>query len=73
MSQRITGTIEDGVLKLDEPIGLPDRSRVSVVVEPLTEVEQRLAAWNSIKARLRLRPINSGGERFNRDDLYERD
>ncbi len=73
MSQRVTGTIEDGVLKLDEPIGLPDRSRVSVVVEPLTEVEQRLAAWNSIKARLRLRPINSGGERFNRDDLYERD
>ena len=73
MSQRITGTIEDGVLKLDEPIGLPDRSRVSVIVEPLTEVQERMAAWNSIKERLRLRPINSGGERFNRDDLYERD
>ena len=73
MSQRITGTIEDGVLKLDGPIGLPDRSRVSVIVEPLTEVEQRMAAWNSIKERLRLRPINSGGVRFTRDELHERD
>ena len=73
MSQRVTGTIEDGVLKLDEPIGLPDRSRVSVVVEPLTEVQERMAAWNRIEERLRKRPINAKGLRFTRDELYERD
>ncbi|HLQ43520.1 MAG TPA: hypothetical protein VK137_02230 [Planctomycetaceae bacterium] len=73
MSMRVTGTIVGGVLKFDDPVNLPDQSRVSVTVEPLADVEQRLAAWNSIKERLRLRPINSGGRRFTRDELHERD
>lgn len=73
MPQRITGIIEDGVLKLDEPVELPDHSRVSVIVEPLSEVEQRLAAWNSVEERLRQRPINAQGLRFTRDELHERD
>lgn len=74
MSQRLTGTIQDGVLKFDDPpLGFPDRSRVVVILEPLTEVEQRLAAWNSIEERLRQRPINAQGLRFTRDELHERD
>lgn len=73
MPQRITGIIEDGVLKLDERVELPDHSRVSVIVEPLSEVEQRLAAWNSVEERLRQRPINAQGLRFTRDELHERD
>lgn len=72
MSMRVTGTIVDGVLKFDEPVSLPDQSRVSVTVEALVDVEQRLAAWNAIKERLRLRPINSGGVHFTRDELHER-
>ena len=73
MSKRLTGIIKDGVLMLDEPVKLPDHSRVSVVLEPLTEVEQRLAAWRSIEERLRQRPINAQGLRFTRDELHERD
>ena len=72
MSKRMTGTIVGGVLKFDDPVNLPDQIRVSVTVEPLVDVEQRLAAWDSIKARLRLRPINSGGVHFTRDELHER-
>lgn len=73
MTARVTGTIEDGVLKFDEPLGLPNHSRVTVIVEPLITTEQRLAAWDSTVARLRERPINSGGIRFTRDELHERD
>jgi hypothetical protein len=73
MTTRVTGTIEDGVLKFDEPLGLPNHSRVTVIVEPLITTEQRLAAWDATEARLRQRPINSGGIRFTRDELHERD
>lgn len=73
MSSRVSGTIEDGVLKFDQPVGLPNHSRVTVILEPLITTEQRLAAWDSIQERLRLRPINSGGVRFTRDELHERD
>lgn len=73
MSSRVSGTIEDGVLKFDQPVGLPNHSRVTVILEPLITTEQRLAAWDAIQERLRLRPINSGGVRFTRDELHERD
>ena len=42
MSKRMTGTIVGGVLKFDDPVNLPDQIRVSVTVEPLVDVEQRL-------------------------------
>lgn len=73
MSSRVSGTIEDGVLKFDQPVGLPNHSRMTVILEPLITTEQRLAAWDSIQERLRLRPINFGGVRFTRDELHERD
>ena len=73
MTTRLTGTIEDGVLKFDEPLEFPNHSRVTVIVEPLITTEQRLAAWDSTEERLRLRPINSGGIKFTRDELHERD
>ena len=73
MPKRTTGTIVGGVLKFDDPVNLPDHCRVSVTVEPLSDVERRLAAWNSIKERLRLRPIHVGDLHFTRDELHERD
>ncbi len=73
MKTLLTATVENGQLKLDRPLDLPERSRVSLVVVPLPESEDaRLAAWASLKQRLRQRPIHSGGRRFTRDELHER-
>jgi len=73
MKSEITGTIIAGELRLDEPIDLPDNSRVRVAVEPLMELRARfhsgLKAWKQLR---RQRPVNSGGRRYTRDELHER-
>ena len=74
MTTQTTGTVVDGVLKLDRPIDLPDNSRVRVAIEPLegwrAKFASGLSQWKSLCER---RPIRSGGRRFTRDELHERD
>jgi len=74
MKTEITGKIIGGGLLLYERIDLPDNSRVRVAVEPLEEwrgrFESGLKAWRQLCRR---RPVNSGGRRYNRDELHERD
>jgi hypothetical protein len=74
MSTQITATVVNGMLKPDEPLALPDQSRVRVTIEPIEEwsPEGATAAWESILARLQERPIHGGGMRFTRDELQER-
>jgi hypothetical protein len=73
MKTETTGTIVAGVLQLDGRIDLPDKSRVRVAVEPLEEWRTRfqtgLKAWKQLRQD---RPVNSGGRRYTRDELYER-
>jgi hypothetical protein len=73
MKLHATGTVERGQLKLDDALDLPDRTRVNLVVEAISETAQSGAsAWASLQQRLRERPIHSGGIRFTRDQLHER-
>jgi predicted DNA-binding antitoxin AbrB/MazE fold protein len=74
MTTRVEATLINGVLKPDQPLRLPDRSRVRLTVEPLPDwsPERARAAWEALQARLQERPINSGGLRFTRDELHER-
>lgn len=78
----ITATFEDGVLKPDVPLELPEHSQVRITVEPVdaigntkrntqeewdTKKEARLAA---LEKSLKLaKPL---GEHLTRDQLHER-
>lgn len=77
MTTQTTGIVVDGQLQLDQPLPLPNRSRVMVTVQSAIDVpadwrEQMirgLAAMQQLKAD---HPIGSGGLRFTRDELHER-
>lgn len=67
------GTVVEGQLKLDQPITLPDNSRVRVAVEPLESRKTKFTAgFRDWKSLCEQRPIHSGGQRYTRDELHER-
>jgi hypothetical protein len=69
MSVTTTGVLVDGVVKLDEAIDMPNNSRVRVVVEAVDEQRRdQQAALESLLSR----SFDSGGIRFSRDELYDR-
>jgi len=72
MAMRVSATFVDGVLKPDAVLELPDRARVSVVIEPLAEHGDASAACRALKQRISKRPVHCGGHRFSRDELPER-
>ncbi len=74
MTTQVTATVIGGMLKPDEVLPLADQSRVRLTIEPIEvwSPESARAAWESLKARLRERPIHGGGKRFTRDELHER-
>lgn len=71
----LQGTIVAGRIELDQPVELPDSSRVAVTLRPIVQpaTADRREAWQRLKRRLIERPIHAGGEKFVRSDLYERD
>jgi predicted DNA-binding antitoxin AbrB/MazE fold protein len=74
MSTHIDATVINGVFHPDEPVQLPDRSRVRLTIEPIEawSPETARAALARIQARLQERPIHGGGVRYTRDELHER-
>lgn len=73
MKAQTTGTLIDGVVQLDQPVNLPNNSRVNVSIEPMSiDPTEARVAFDALKKRLRERPIHSGGRRFTRDELHER-
>lgn len=74
MSTQVTATFVDGILKPDQELPLADLKRVKLTIEPIEEwsQERAIAAWESLKARLRERPIHGGSVGYNRDELRER-
>ena len=71
-----TGTLVDGVVKLDKSVDLPNNSRVRVSIEAITSEQDRDVAQSAVRDYLNyleINPINSGGLRFSRDELNERD
>jgi hypothetical protein len=68
-----TATVENGQLKLDKSLDLPDHSRVNLTVEPISDSSKDpAAAWETLKQRIQERPVHSGGRHFTRDELHER-
>jgi hypothetical protein len=72
MSTQVTATVVGGLLKPDRTLALADHTRVNLTIEPIIEKPEPAAAWESLKARLRQRPIHSLGRRYTRDELHER-
>lgn len=73
MTTHVSATLIDGVFKPDEKVGLADRARVRLTIEPLTDRSaDAAAAWEAIVARLKDRPIRGASTRFTRDELHER-
>lgn len=73
MKTEMTGTLIDGVVQLDGSVDLPNRSRVTVSIEPIEfDAEKAKAALESFLKRTELRPIHTGGIRYTRDELHER-
>jgi predicted DNA-binding antitoxin AbrB/MazE fold protein len=74
MSQVVTATFEDGVLKPAEPLALPENATVrltidAVIVELKQSPAERLAA---MEVQWRNSKLRSDGERLTRDQLHER-
>lgn len=74
MSTQVTATFINGMLKPDQELPLADQTRVKLTIEPIEEWSQEgaLAAWESLKAMIRERPIHGGGQHLTRDELHER-
>lgn len=73
MSTKSFGTVQGDFIRLDEPTGLPDDSRVEITVKPL---DSHHSSWDTFMDKLEQlgseQPIGSGGVRYTRDQLYER-
>jgi hypothetical protein len=72
MIAQATGTVEQGMLKLDEALSFPDHTRVKLTIESVESENSAAAAWERVKERLRQRPVHGGGIRFTREELHER-
>ena len=73
-SVSVEGTVIDGAIHLDQPLNLANESRVHVTVVPVDDSEQRWDQALAALARLkREQPIGSGGLKFTREQLHERD
>ena len=73
MSQVITATYEDGILKPDGKLDLAPGAKVQLVVTPW--VESKPAMDDALDEFERLcdeHPIDSGGVRLTRDQLHDR-
>jgi hypothetical protein len=75
MATQLTATVVVGLLKPDQSLQLADQTRVQLTIEPIEEwsPQRASAAWETIKAKLRERPLHFGGQRYIRDELHERD
>ncbi len=77
MATQLTATFANGAFHPDTPIELPNHSRVKLTIEPTAEgsgeMEDRLALWAEMREYARQHRMGSGGRRFRRDELYDRD
>ena len=73
MSQIITATFDGAVFKPDDPVELPDRTRVRLVVDCLEDgkaesdqaMDELEKLWDEVS-------VDSEGVRLTRDQLHER-
>lgn len=78
MNTQITGTVEDGALKLDERLDFPDQMKVHVTVVPAPG-ESVDESWRQryregieeLRELIRTHPIRAG-IRYTREELHDR-
>jgi hypothetical protein len=72
MRTHTTGTVNHGQIELDEPLDIPDQSRVQVTVELREDWRSRyLDGVERLRKLIREQPIRAGVH-FTRDELHER-
>ncbi|REJ89845.1 MAG: hypothetical protein DWQ34_18515 [Planctomycetota bacterium] len=72
MTTETTATVVDGGLKLDVPLDLPNETRVRVAIIPDdSERDRRKQLWKEFLEYMNQHPVDSGGRRFTRDELYD--
>ena len=75
MLTQFTATVVDGMLRPDEPIGLPNESRVNVVIAPVATLPTAgdpQAALAAMKLYAEEHRMGSGGRHYSREELYDR-
>ena len=72
MVTKLAATVIDGALLLDEPLRLPDQSRVTVTIEAAATSAGSRAAFDAFKKYSDEHSVDSEGHRFTRDELHER-
>lgn len=80
METQVTGTLIDGVVRLDQSVDIPNNTRVKVtmcelaIVPPgfASDPSKRKAALVRFLQRAADRRFNSKGIRFSRDELHDR-
>jgi hypothetical protein len=74
MVSQLTATVVGGVFRPDQPVPLPEQTRVRLTVEPIDawSPEKGQAAWTAFKALAKDQPLHLGGKRCTREELYER-
>ena len=69
----VPAVVEGGMFRPEHPTELPEGTLVNLVVQPLPTKEltftEKFARFEELRARL---PIRVGGEKFRREDLYDR-
>ncbi|MEX0867165.1 MAG: hypothetical protein WD030_07390 [Pirellulales bacterium] len=69
-----TGTLFNGVVKLDGQVDLPNNCRVNISIESVeSDARASEAALERFLKRAEERAFDSAGVRFTRDELHERD
>lgn len=72
MVTRLSATVIDGALVLEEPLQLPDQCRVTVTIQVPESAANCHAAFKAFRKYSDEHPVDSGGRRFTRDELHER-
>ena len=74
MTNQVMATVVGGELKLDDKLEFPDSVRVKVTVEAVSDWREKMRRGvEKMEQFAREHPIHLGGQRFTRDELYERD
>ncbi len=75
MSTTHTATVVNGALQLDQPLELPEQSRVAITVIPLSDEatrRRRKEALEKFFASVEETHFVSDGERLTREQMHER-
>jgi hypothetical protein len=73
MITQTTAIVRDGVLHPEEPLKLPNETRVGLTIRTSDVNAERLAARSDFLSWIENHPLHLGIRTWTRDDLYDRD